>query len=202
MRQETSLWPSTQSTQPLPAVGVPLKSTPRIRASPCTHWGSCWWPYRRCSLCASGPAASWMQFLRQRRRSPLLFRRSLLCLSRSLSSRHCASRLQGTTSSMHPSIRRPPGGLQRAKDTASITATRICLISMHSRTSTGSIRRRSAAKSLRPLPTPASRLPVSAPKRFTGQASGCSASRTITPTTRGLRALPPPSGSGRRCPRM
>lgn len=53
---------------------------------------------------------------------PLLFRRSLLCLSRSLSSRHCASRLQGTTSSMHPSIRRPPGGLQRAKDTALITA--------------------------------------------------------------------------------
>ena len=103
---------------------------------------------------------------------------------------------------LRPSIRRPTGGLQRAKDTASITATRICSISMHSRTSTGSIRRRSAAKSLRPLPTPASRLPASAPKRFTGQASGCSASRTITPTTRGLRALPPPSGSGRRCPRM
>ena len=30
---ETSLWPSTQSTQPLPAVGIPRKSTPRIRAS-------------------------------------------------------------------------------------------------------------------------------------------------------------------------
>ena len=33
---------------------------------------------------------------------------------------------------------------------------------------TGSIRRRSAAKSLRPLPIPASRPPASAPKRFTG----------------------------------
>ena len=77
-----------------------------------------------------------------------------------------------------------------------------CSISMHSRTSTGSIRKRSAAKSLRPLPIPASRPPASAPKRFTGQASGCSASRTITPTIRELRALPPPSDSGRRCLRM
>ena len=34
---------------------------------------------------------------------------------------------------------------------------------VHSRTSTGSIRRRSAAKSLRPLPIPASRPPASAP---------------------------------------
>lgn len=92
--------------------------------------------------------------------------------------------------------------LQRAKDTASITAIGICSISMHSRTSTGSIRRRSAAKSLRPLPIPASRPPASAPKRFTGQASGCSVSRTITPTIRELRALPPPSDSGRRCLRM
>lgn len=100
------------------------------------------------------------------------------------------------------SIRRPPGGLQRAKGTALITAIGICSISMHSRTSTGSIRRLSAAKSLRPLPIPASRPPASAPKRFTGQASGCSASRTITPTIRELRALPPPSDSGRRCPRM
>ena len=99
-------------------------------------------------------------------------------------------------------IHRPPGGLQRAKDTASITAIGICSISMHSRTSTGSIRRRSAAKSLRPLPIPASRPPASAPKRFTGQASGCSVSRTITPTIRELRALPLPSDSGRRCLRM
>ena len=30
--------------------------------------------------------------------------------------------VQGTTSFMSPSIHRPPGGLQRAKDTASITA--------------------------------------------------------------------------------
>lgn len=30
----------------------------------------------------------------------------------------------------------------------------------------------------------------------------CSVSRTITPTIRELRALPPPSDSGRRCPRM
>lgn len=107
-----------------------------------------------------------------------------------------------TTSFMSPSIHRPPGGLQRAKDTASITAIGICSISMHSRTSTGSIRRRSAAKSLRPLPIPASRPLASAPKRFTGQASGCSVSRTITPTIRELRALPPPSDSGRRCLRM
>ena len=46
----------------------------------------------------------------------------LAVLSRSLSSRHCASRLQGTTSFISPSIRRLPGGLQRAKDTALITA--------------------------------------------------------------------------------
>lgn len=58
------------------------------------------------------------------------------------------------------------------------------------------------SKELAPSTYPCFSTPASAPKRFTGQASGCSASRTITPTIRELRALPPPSDSGRRCLRM
>ena len=86
-------------------------------------------------------------------------------------------------------IHSPPMG----SSTTLITAMHRSHPSMRSRTSTGSIRKRSAAMSWSPPPIPAFLPRETVPGRFTGPASGCSACQITTPT---IRAQPVPAFLG------
>lgn len=77
----------------------------------------------------------------------------------------------------------------RASSTTLITAMHRSHPSMRSRTSTGSIRKRSAAMSWSPPPIPAFLPRETVPGRFTGPASGCSACQITTPTIRAQPGL-------------
>lgn len=100
-----------------------------------------------------------------------------------------------------PSTSRPPGGPPMGSSTTLITAMHRSHPSMRSRTSTGSIRKRSAAMSWSLPPIPAFLPRETVPGHFTGPASGCSACQITTPTIRVQPVWLPPCVSGRACRR-